>query len=158
VTAPDWHELFAERIAYDHAMRDQGAGWGAGFAAADLLGAKEPELCPTCGGFGMVPQCHPEHHAQGDGCGCPANFMPCPDCPTIGTLLAEAAAARELARTHGVTPAKLLAIGAAAWTGVRDGDVRLTATERQLNRMDRDEIHADYGKKELLDELRAVEP
>ena len=82
--------------------------------AADLLGAKVPELCSTtCGGFGMVPQCHPEHHAQGEGCGCPANFMECPDCPTIGTLLAEAVAARELARTHGVTPAKLLAIGAA---------------------------------------------
>ena len=57
-----------------------------------LLAAKVPELCRTCGGDGLVPQCHPEHDAQGEDCGCPANFMPCPDCPTIATLLAIGAA------------------------------------------------------------------
>lgn len=58
------------------------------------LAAKFTELCQTCGGLGMAPQCHPEHPAQGDDCGCPANFMDCPDCPTIGELLNEAADAR----------------------------------------------------------------
>ena len=80
--------------------------------AADLLAAKVPELCTTCGGEALVIADRWHEGAIGE--------MACPDCPTIGQLLAEAVAARELARTHGVTPAKLLAIGAAVMAGISD--------------------------------------
>ena len=66
--------------------------WDAHANARMVLAAKVSELCRACGGGGLVPQCHPEHDAQGEDCGCPANFMPCPDCPTIAKLLAIGAA------------------------------------------------------------------
>ena len=91
MTAPDFAAII-EDAADDVRVRCgsycQGGTYNTREATALQLAAKVPELCRTCDGGGLVPQCHPGHDTQGEDCGCPVNFMPCPDCPTIGQLLA----------------------------------------------------------------------
>ena len=79
---------------------------------------------------------------DGDGCaalgpnGHDGPCRPCPDCPTI---------------------AKLLAIGAAVMSG-EIGSEPLLASDQAQNRMERDELWEESGRRDLLTQLRAVQP
>jgi hypothetical protein len=136
VTAPDFAAILATWELFTAADGEHGIRIR---EAADLLAAKVPELCTTCGGEALVIADRWHEGAIGE--------MACPDCPTIGQLLAEAVAARELARTHGVTPAKLLAIGAAVMRAHVD------QSEVWFN----EDEWTDEAC-ELIAELRAVQP
>jgi hypothetical protein len=92
--------------------------------------------CPTCGGSGQVT--YEEYLDPPPWVVCPAN---CED----GKM--------SVARMR-----KLLAIGAAVMSRNHDGGSPLTASIQSRGRMTGYEIHQDDGKRELVDELRAVQP
>lgn len=121
--------------------------------AAGLLAAKVPELCPTCDGSGHAFHLHGDRECRRTQCFGADGIVRCPDCPTIGALLAEAVAARELARTHGVTPAKLLTIGAA----VMADDWHVVVPTGWLLNAERVQAHA-IGAEAAVAYLRAVQP
>lgn len=77
-----------------------------GHSAVDVLAAKVPALCPTCGGKGTVEDgwsgsLGEARHAQ-----CDHRYA-----PTIDVLLAEATGVRRLAQEFGVTTSALLSLG-----------------------------------------------
>lgn len=114
MTAPDFVAVIAG------AMRS-GSGNGQtvtipGVAARSALAAKVPELCKTCSGESVI------YDLRCDNCGGSASLplgmtcanhlakpQPCPDCPTIGQLLAIGAA---------VWSATLMPIRSPQWAGV----------------------------------------
>lgn len=73
MTAPDFAAILRSWLEPD------ARGWVA--TTDGVLGAKVPELCQTCGGTGERPLNHQvRKYAE--------PYHVCPDCPTIGRLLA----------------------------------------------------------------------